>query len=176
MRNYKKRVRIIKLCLISIILFFTFAVNNPPKLNAFNLPSIITSRPSFSWPTLKKPPKILREFDHETIDYLPGHRGVDLSAHVGEIVFAPASGVITLNKWVFTRNVVLILHSGGYLSTLESVKGFFSEGTPVIKGEPIGIITPEQIHTPNSLYWGVRYAGFYVNPVALIDDYAVIRE
>jgi murein DD-endopeptidase MepM/ murein hydrolase activator NlpD len=157
--------------------FANSVINNVS--NNINAQNITNDTQTIKWQfPLPQPVKILREFNHQEIDFYEGHRGVDLFAPVGTKVYAPLDGIITLNRKVFTRNVLLIDHNNGYVSNLESLDSPLKVGTFVKQGQLLGVINNFQIHSENSLYWGVRKDDDkYVNPVILVNNvYAKLIE
>ena len=123
----------------------------------------------WSWP-LDPRPELVRSFDPPDQPWLPGHRGVDLRAHAGQVVHAPAAGVVTFAGLLAGRGVVVVLHASGLRSTFQPVGRAPRVGTSVSEQEPIGIVTGEAGHcAPDAcLHWGVVRGRTYLDPLSLL--------
>jgi murein DD-endopeptidase MepM/ murein hydrolase activator NlpD len=133
------------------------------------------------------PGDVVRPFDPPEHDWLPGHRGVDLAAAPGDVVGAPAAGVVSFAGPVGGRHVVVVAHPDGLRSSLEPVSGGPPAGTPVRAGEPVGTldVAPDDPPTGSGrrgaaaaghcapgdcLHWGVRRGETYLDPLALLGE------
>ncbi len=123
----------------------------------------------WSWP-LEPPPEIARAFDPPDEPWLAGHRGVDLTASVGQPVKAPNGGEVTFAGHVAGRGVVVVQHAGGLRSTLEPVANAPPTGTAVSAGDPVGVVagTPGHCVPATCIHWGVLRGRVYVDPLALL--------
>ncbi|MDL9936252.1 M23 family metallopeptidase [Gordonia sp. ABSL1-1] len=124
-------------------------------------------------------PTVVTSFDPPTRRWLPGHRGVDLSAVPGTPVLAAGSGRVRFVGDVAGRPVISIAHDSpadpaGLITTYEPVRASVPIGSTVVRGEVIG--TVESGHpdcpAPGCLHWGARRGtgptARYVNPLGLI--------
>jgi murein DD-endopeptidase MepM/ murein hydrolase activator NlpD len=116
----------------------------------------------------------VRPFIAPETAYSAGHRGIDLAAAVGTIVFAPADGVIHFSGTVVDRSVLSIEHPGSLLSSFEPVTSTLPVGTTVHRGDPVGTIavgpgmspaTSADHCTSSCLHFGVRLHGQYLSPL-----------
>jgi murein DD-endopeptidase MepM/ murein hydrolase activator NlpD len=119
---------------------------------------------SWAWP-LVPPWRILRAFEAPATRYSAGHRGVDVGAHRGDVVLAPADGVVSFVGRVVDRGVVSLAHSGDLRSSFEPVESLLVEGQEVRKGERIGVVGTGGHCDAACLHFGVRLHGEYVSPM-----------
>lgn len=131
--------------------------------------------PAFRSPV--EPFLALRLFDRPESPWGPGHRGIDLSADVGQPILAPGDGVVFFAGPVVDRGVVSIAHTGGWISSLEPVSSTVAVGDRVTAGSEIGVLTDEPGHCGSNpcLHWGVRRDGRYVNPLDVLAGYGPVR-
>ena len=127
---------------------------------------------------LEPPMKITTGYAAPTPNWLPGHRGVDLAAHNGSSVYAPASGVITFADQLAGRGVVVISH-GKDRSTYEPVVTTLQVGDVVSRGEVIGRVECGIGHCctglmATCLHWGLKSGIKYLNPLARLDLIAIL--
>jgi murein DD-endopeptidase MepM/ murein hydrolase activator NlpD len=132
-------------------------------------PTAAASNQQWAWP-LGPIPAVSRRFEAPPQPWSPGHRGVDLTATVGQVVMAPADGVVTFAGRVVDRGVLTVRHLGGLRSSVEPVSALLPVGTPVRRGEPIGTVSADRGHCPPAtcLHWGVRRGEAYVDPLSLL--------
>ncbi|WP_024288824.1 murein hydrolase activator EnvC [Cellulomonas sp. KRMCY2] len=99
-----------------------------------------------------------------------GHRGVDLSAGPGDLVRAPAAGVVAFAGTVVDRDVLTINHPDGLRSSLEPVVPSVDVGQPVGAGDTVGSVQDVVTHCrPDAcLHWGVRRGEVYLDPLDLL--------
>lgn len=116
-------------------------------------------------------PTVVRGFEAPEHAYAAGHRGVDLRSSTGDIVVAPAPGVVAFAGPVAGRAVMTIDHGDGFVSSLEPVEALVAVGTTVAGGDPVGVLSPEGHVEPGTVHFGVRYRGEYVNPLLLVDGF-----
>lgn len=100
-----------------------------------------------------------------------GHRGVDLGAGVG-VVLAPADGVVRFAGLVVDRDVLTIAHADGLVSSFEPVRTDLPVGTPVVAGQPVGVVDLTRPHClVPCLHWGVRREDAWQVGGAVFDRY-----
>ncbi|WP_233265417.1 murein hydrolase activator EnvC family protein [Leifsonia sp. AG29] len=112
--------------------------------------------PAWRWPVEKV--RLVKPYTAPASRYGPGHRGVDLAAEPGEQVLAPADAVVRFGGVVVDRPVVTLDHGGGVLSSYEPVTGSVEVGTPVARGDPIGVLALGG-HCDGCVHVGVRVDG-----------------
>ena len=110
----------------------------------------------------------VRPFESPEHAYGPGHRGVDLPADDGGAVVAPAAGTVTFAGPVAGRQVTVLQHADGSVSSLEPVRAVVARGSPVGAGELVGRVEApgdayEHCHV-SCVHWGVRVDGRYLDP------------
>lgn len=112
---------------------------------------------------------VRRPFEAPPQRWAAGHRGVDLAAQEGEVVVAPATGVVTFAGTVVDRGVLTITHPDGRRSSLEPVRPLAVAGTPVAAGDVVAVVAgPAHCAPLACLHWGVREDETYVDPLALL--------
>ncbi len=131
----------------------------------------------WSWPlgTPQEPPTVLARFDPPAVDWLPGHRGVDLAGSPGRAVRAAGEGVVVHAGPVAQREVVSIAHPSGVRTTYEPVHPEVAVGALVRAGQVIGTLAsrddgPAHVTcgaTP-CLHWGARRGSVYIDPLWLV--------
>ncbi|MCD0448417.1 M23 family metallopeptidase [Actinocorallia sp. API 0066] len=145
----------------SAIAHLTQALPTPPQA-ALTSTSRAEAAPGFPplpsparWP-LDPPFKIARPFAPPDVDWLPGHRGIDLQAPAGSVILSPAPGTITHASPVATRGVLTLTH-GPYRTTYEPVTPLLPKGTTVPANHPIALLSPAPTHCPPTpcLHWGL---------------------
>lgn len=120
------------------------------------------------------PHRLVRQYLQPASDYSSGHRGVDYEIELGERLFAPADGVISVARVIVNRGVLAIRHGAGLVTELEPVCTNLEVGTPVRKGEEIGWVCAAgenySQHCPDDLcvHFSLRSEGKYLSPLALI--------
>ncbi|WP_278264082.1 peptidoglycan DD-metalloendopeptidase family protein [Nocardia sp. AG03] len=131
----------------------------------------------FGWP-LRPRPSVERRFDKPERNWLPGHRGVDLAASDGQVVFAAGDGVVVFAGVVANKAVVSIDHPGGVRTTYEPVEAQVAVGNRVVRGTPIGTVVAGHEGCPVAacLHWGARRESGehsrreYVDPLGLLHE------
>jgi murein DD-endopeptidase MepM/ murein hydrolase activator NlpD len=123
----------------------------------------------WSWP-LDPAPEVVRRFDRPDQPWLPGHRGVDLRAVVGQAVRSPTDGTVTYAGMLAGRGVVVVAHANGLRSTFEPVSSTVDVGAGVSQGDPIGTVSAEAGHCAPAtcLHWGVLRGRTYLDPLAFL--------
>jgi len=129
----------------------------------------------WGWP-LDPRPDVVRRFDPPDQPWLPGHRGVDLAASVGQPVLSPTLGRIAWAGVVAGRAVVVVSHEDGLRSTFEPVAAAPAVGTAVRPGEPVGTVTSTAGHcAPGTcLHWGVLRGQAYLDPLSFVGRARVV--
>jgi murein DD-endopeptidase MepM/ murein hydrolase activator NlpD len=125
------------------------------------------ARTAYRWP-LAPQPAVLRRFVVGPQRWSPGHRGVDLTAAVGDDVLAAAPGVVTFAGMVAGRGVVAVLHADGIRTTYEPVAATVSAGDAVAGGAPLGRLAPGAHCTGSCLHWGALRGDSYLDPLSLL--------
>jgi len=128
-----------------------------------------TSHSPFDWP-LSPRPAVLRRFDRPADQWSPGHRGVDLSAAVGQPVLSAGEGIVSFAGVVAGRGVLTVQHSGALRTTYEPVDERLASGTIVHRGTRVGVLSAEPGHcTPRGcLHWGAIFGKDYRDPLSLL--------
>jgi murein DD-endopeptidase MepM/ murein hydrolase activator NlpD len=129
----------------------------------------VVSHGPFGWP-LSPRPAVLRPFDRPADQWSPGHRGVDLSAGVGQPVVSAGEGIVSFSGVVAGRGVLTVQHSGGLRTTYEPVDERLASGTIVHRGTKVGVLSSEPGHcTPRGcLHWGAISGQGYRDPLSLL--------
>lgn len=133
-----------------------------------------TERVIYSAPV---PGVVLQPFDGPPQDWLPGHRGVDLAAVMGQPVGAAADGIVAFSGVVAGTPTVSIDHPDGVRTTYQAVTSTLDAGAPVRRGQLIGEIAPSD-HcdpVPGCLHWGARIsARRYIDPLLLLQPVQIV--
>jgi len=124
------------------------------------------SAPQAAW-SPPVPGRIVSPFDRPQHTWLPGHRGIDLAAEVGEPVRAVADGVVAFAGMVAGRGVVSIQH-GQLRSTYEPVEPAVIAGSIVEVGEALGRVGGAAHAGCRCLHLGARRGDEYVDPSWLL--------
>lgn len=150
----------LSLCLFGYLLSFA----SPTSALAYVSPTTATDYPG----------AIVRPFDKPVENWLSGHRGVDLKAQVGEIIYSAGDGTVAFAGKVAGTPVVSIDHEPGKRTTYQPVHAFVRKGDDVTEGQPIGYLAPSTDGHPG-LHWGLLTGkDEYENPLSLL-EYPVIR-
>ncbi len=132
------------------------------------------AQPSPLWRfPLNPTPGIARGFEPPLHNWLPGHRGIDLRAHSGQLVFAPANGTVTYVSNLAGRGVLVIKH-GRLRTTYEPVASGLTIGDQVYRGDLIGRVDCGSNHccigtSAKCLHWGLLQGHQYLNPLRKVD-------
>jgi murein DD-endopeptidase MepM/ murein hydrolase activator NlpD len=123
----------------------------------------------FGWP-IDGPPLVTRPFDPPPRRWLPGHRGADLAGAPGAAVRAAGPGVVRFAGAVADRGVVSIDHAGGLRTTYEPLTPVVEAGTPVARGDPVGVLSAGHPGCSRAacLHWGLRLGELYLDPLSLV--------
>lgn len=100
--------------------------------------------------------------------WLPGHRGVDLSAESGTPVKAAAAGTVTYTGVIAGRGVVVVTH-GALRTTYEPVTASVATGQHVEAGMTLGSLQAghPSCAPASCLHWGLRRGEDYLDPLLL---------
>ncbi len=109
--------------------------------------------------------------------WLAGHRGIDLAASAGQVVFSPADGVVSFAGVVVDRPVVTVRLGDGRRSSVEPVTATIARGTPVSRGDPVGVVADAPGHCDPAacVHWGVRDGETYLDPLDLLVGFGPVR-
>jgi len=110
--------------------------------------------------------RVLRPFVAPVQAYGPGHRGVDLGD--ARILRAPAAGTIAFAGDVAGRPVVTIEHEEGLVTTFDPAIAARPVGSTVGRGEVVAMVAPPGHTGAETVHFGVRDHGEYVNPLRLL--------
>ncbi len=114
------------------------------------------------------PGQVLKGFAKPEKNWLPGHRGVDLNATMGDPIFAAGPGTVLYVGTIAGVPVVSIEHEAGLRTTYQPVFATVNQGDAVAAGDKIGTLAPTKPHEPG-LHWGAKYgADDYINPLSLL--------
>ena len=136
-----------------------------------------TAGSDYDWPVAGDPPEVAHPFDPPPRPWLPGHRGVDLSAEDGAEVRAAGAGTVAFAGQVAGRPVLSIQHPGGLRTTYEPVTPQVQVGDAVETGTLIGHLAADGAHCPRAcLHWGLRTEDeHYLDPLLLVGQEVTIR-
>ena len=144
------------------------------------VPPLVGSRqpaPSqgWAWP-LTPQPELARGFDLPDRPWLPGHRGVDLRASVGQPVLAPTTGQVTFSGFLAGRGVVVVTHPNGLRSTFEPVEAGLAVGQGVRRGQRVAQVSGVAGHCAPGvcLHWGVLRDRTYLDPLSFLGRRPVV--
>jgi murein DD-endopeptidase MepM/ murein hydrolase activator NlpD len=138
-------------------------------------PAHAEPRAGFGWPLAGMPP-VARGFQAPSTTYGPGHRGVDLTATLGQQVLAAGPGRVTYAGLLAGRGVVTVTHPGGLRTTYEPVSPSVRVGTTVGLGQPLGTLTGGHASCRTGaqcLHWGLLRGRVYLDPLSLLQPTAV---
>lgn len=105
-----------------------------------------------------------------------GHRGVDIRAEPGTLLYAPSDGIISFAGVVAGKNVVSITHSKGRISTFEPAQTGLAVKTHVKKGQEIGWVEGGSDHCRDiCVQWGIKTGEkSYLDPEILVSRKTVV--
>lgn len=107
------------------------------------------------------------------INGVPGaiHRGIDISAHKGEKVYASNSGIVVVaRRFVLEGNLIVINHGTGIYTIYAHLKDMVvGEGDFVKKGQLIGYVGNTGRSTGPHLHFGAKMGQIDINPFALFE-------
>lgn len=121
------------------------------------------------WRSPVHPLDVERRFDPPAQDWLPGHRGVDLAAHLGQQVRAAGAGRVTFAADLAGRGVVVVDH-GAVRTTYQPVAASVEVGQHVRAGDVIGTIAAGAGHCGSGtcLHLGLRRGSTYLDPLLML--------
>jgi murein DD-endopeptidase MepM/ murein hydrolase activator NlpD len=95
------------------------------------------------------------------------HTGTDFAAALGDVVSAPAAGVVVFSGQTQLRgNIVIINHGLGVMSGLYHLEESFVEaGQEVSAGQQIGRVGSTGLSSGPHLHWDMRIMGVPVDPL-----------
>lgn len=126
------------------------------------------SPPAEAHGTYPIPGDVVREFDPPGQAWDAGHRGIDLSGNPGDVVTAPAAGVVTFVGTIAGVAVVTIDH-GDVRSTYQPVAATVAIGTEVDAGDAIGVLQAgHACPAAACLHWGLLRGETYLDPRLLL--------
>jgi murein DD-endopeptidase MepM/ murein hydrolase activator NlpD len=98
------------------------------------------------------------------------HSGVDLAAHVGQDVDAPAPGRVALaDDLYFSGGTVILDHGGGLFTSYFHLSRIDAKvGDVVVAGDRIGAVGATGRATGPHLHWSARLDGARINPLGLL--------
>jgi hypothetical protein len=125
--------------------------------------------PRWQWP-LAPPHQVVRGSDPPAHDWLPGNRGVDLAATVGQTVVAAGAGTVSFAGVIGGVGVVAVRHPGGLETTYEPVHADVGAGARVQAGAALGTVVAKgsQCAPGACLHWGLRRGSAYLDPLSLV--------
>jgi len=132
-------------------------------------PNAGSSQDGLRWRPPITPVTVVRRFDPPERRWLPGHRGVDLRASVGERVRAAGDGRVAFVGTLAGRGVITINH-GDLRTTYEPVEALVRVGERVRAGQSIGTVGTGTGHCGSGrcLHLGLRRGREYLNPMLLL--------
>lgn len=121
------------------------------------------------WVNPVRPLHVQRSFDPPEHDWQRGHRGVDLTAHLGHVVRAAGTGRVTYAAVLAGRGVVVVDH-GLLRTTYQPVAATVGVGDRVRAGEVIGAIAAGSGHCGDGhcLHLGLRRGDTYLDPMLVL--------
>ncbi|MFF7081649.1 M23 family metallopeptidase [Streptomyces lavendulae] len=118
---------------------------------------------------LPAPLSVARWWDPPPTPYAAGHRGVDLSAPVGERVRAVGPGRVHYAGQVAGRGVLSLTLPGGLRTTYEPVRPLVTEGEEVTAGQEVAVLTAGSHCPAPCLHWGLLTGeNTYLDPLTLL--------
>jgi murein DD-endopeptidase MepM/ murein hydrolase activator NlpD len=129
----------------------------------------VAPRGVFAWP-LSPRPATLHRFEQPLSQCSHGHRGVDLSAAVGQPVLSAGEGVVAFSGVIAGRGVISVRHPGGLRTTYGPVDERLASGAVVHRGDRIGVVSPAPGHCAplTCLHWGAISEQTYRDPLSLL--------
>lgn len=116
-------------------------------------------------PPIAPPVQIMTKFDPPPSPYAAGHRGVDLATSPGDLIFAPADGVVSFSGLVAGRPVVSLRIDDSTVVSIEPVSSTLAAGDVLSRGDVWGSVADGGHCGERCVHLGVRVTGEYVNPL-----------
>jgi len=112
---------------------------------------------------------LLTGFDPPPLPWMPGHRGVDLTAAGAQPVLAVGAGTVVFADDLAGRGVVSVAHANGLRTTYEPVEPAVAAGEEVAAGQTIGHLQPGHASCPGTacLHLGLKRGPLYLDPMLL---------
>jgi murein DD-endopeptidase MepM/ murein hydrolase activator NlpD len=135
-----------------------------PKGLELAVPDFVDVSPLFAWP-VEGP--VTSTFGRRRTGW---HRGIDIKADKGAVVFAAAAGVVAVSA-VEPRygRVVKIEHDDGYVTVYaHNEENLVQAGMRVAAGDPIATIGRTGRATAHHLHFEIRHNGSVYNPLYLL--------
>ena len=135
-----------------------------PRGLELEVPDFVEVSPPFTW-TVEGP--VTSTFGRRRSGW---HRGIDIKASEGSVIFAAAAGVV-ITSAVEPRygRVVKIEHDDGYLTVYaHNTENLVQAGMRVAAGDPIATIGRTGRATAHHLHFEVRRNGSVYNPLYLL--------
>jgi murein DD-endopeptidase MepM/ murein hydrolase activator NlpD len=135
-----------------------------PRGLELEVPEFVEVAPPFTWP-VEGP--VTSTFGRRRSGW---HRGIDIKASEGSVIFAAAAGVVTTSA-VEPRygRVVKIEHDDGYLTVYaHNTENLVQAGMRVAAGDPIATIGRTGRATAHHLHFEIRRNGSVYNPLFLL--------
>lgn len=99
------------------------------------------------------------------------HAGVDIAGATGQVVLAPADGVVVLaadHPYTLEGNLLIIDHGAGLNSAFLHLSRIdVREGQRVTKGQPVGAIGATGRATGPHLHWALKWNDARIDPLLL---------
>jgi murein DD-endopeptidase MepM/ murein hydrolase activator NlpD len=135
----------------------------PRNLMLF-VPDFVEVSPMFTWP-IEGP--VTSTFGRRRTGW---HRGIDIKADRGSVVFAAANGVVaTSDSEPRYGRVVKIEHDGGFMTVYaHNEENLVEPGMRVATGDPIATIGRTGRATAHHLHFEIRRDGSVYNPLYLL--------
>lgn len=150
--------------LLAVILAPALSLLSIPPAEAYVSPTTGTDFPG----------AIVRPFDKPAQNWLSGHRGVDLDASPGQIIYSAGNGTVAFAGNVAGTPVVSIDHEPAKRTTYQPIHAFVRRGDVVTEGQPIGYLALTA-SGHRGLHWGLLTGeDQYENPLSLLEK-PVIR-
>jgi murein DD-endopeptidase MepM/ murein hydrolase activator NlpD len=124
---------------------------------------------TWHWP-LDPPWRITRSFEAPATRYSAGHRGVDIRAAPGDVVYAVADGLVHFSGMVAGRPVVTIELPDATLVSYEPVDADLAVGEHVARGGRLGVVGGGGHCDAACVHLGVRVDGDYVSPLRFLAE------
>jgi murein DD-endopeptidase MepM/ murein hydrolase activator NlpD len=121
--------------------------------------------------------QVVRPFDAPATPYGPGHRGVDLAVHRGQVVRTAAAGIVTFAGSVAGRGVVVVAHADGVRTEYEPVRAAVRAGAVLAADAVVGRVdgTHGSCAPGRCLHWGARRGAEYFDPLLLLARLGRVR-
>ena len=113
--------------------------------------------------------QVIRVFSLPNGQYQPGHRGIDIGAEPGDLVFSPVSASVHFVGHIVDRDVLTLAIEPNLLLSFEPVMSSLTIGERVRVGQVIGEVSAAGHCTPSCMHIGVRDLG---KPVHGAPDHA----